>query len=114
LVRLPLLLTTSEAELISAIDYLVLAAAAGLLCKHVRTFAPILIALGFALALLYEIALLAENWRFVATLRGESSDTFFIIHHHPVLRYFALLGQCFAAIGLWWHALTIAKREKLA
>jgi hypothetical protein len=110
-VRVPLLLSTSEAEAISAITYLALAAAAGLLWKHVRTFAPFLIALGFALALLYEIALLVEDWQFVATLRGATGDTFFVIHHQPVLRYFALLGQCFAAIGLWWHTLTFAKRE---
>jgi hypothetical protein len=111
--RLPLLLTPPELEVISAIYYLVLTAVAGLLWKRVRNIAPILIALGFALALQYEAALLVENWQFAATLRAESSDTFFIIHQQPLLRYFALLGQCFAAIGLWWHTLTIAEREKV-
>ena len=108
-----MLLTTSEAEGPSAITYLVLAAAAGLFWKDVRTFARVLIALGFGLALLYEVVLLFEDWQSVATLHGESRDALFTIHQQPLLRYFALLGQCFAAIGLWWHTLMIAKPSKV-
>ena len=111
--RLDVFLTTFDIELISAVAYAILVAAGSLLWKRGRTHAAMLIAVGFALALLFEIASLVERWEFVARLRGNSNDTFFIVEHHAYWRYLALLGLCLAAVGLMWHAISSGKHGRV-
>jgi hypothetical protein len=95
---------------VSTLAYLALTAAGLILWWRTRSAASALVAVGFAMVLADQLALVIQDYQFNAILRGHAGDTFFIIHHHLILRYVALIGLCLAAVGLVWHAARVAAR----
>ena len=78
--------------------------AGALLWKRTRSLATALVAIGFALVLVDQIISLVEYIELNALVSGHYTDTLFIVQHHAVEQYVALVGLLVAAAGLLWHS----------
>jgi hypothetical protein len=86
--------------------YVSFTTAGALLWKRTRSLATALVAIGFALVLVDQIISLVEYIELTALVSGHSTDTLFIVQHHAVEQYVALVGLLVAAAGLLWHSVT--------
>ena len=84
--------------------YAVLTAAGVLLWRRSHSVATIMVAAGFAAALLGQIAQLFVSLKVDAVMRAHRDATFFLVQHHTVPHQVALAGLWAAALGLLWHA----------
>ena len=107
-------LTAYGFSVLSTIAYAVLTLAGFALWKRGRSVATALLTVGFAMILAVQLTLLIQDIQFRAILRGHSSDTLFIVHHHALLRYVELAGLWLAALGLVSYALGMSGRKHLA
>jgi hypothetical protein len=84
--------------------YAVFTAAGVLLWRRSHSVATILVAAGFAAALLGQIAELLVSLKVAAVMHTHRDGTFYLVGHHAVPHHVALAGVCTAAVGLLWHA----------
>lgn len=92
-----------------ALPVAALAVGGVLLWRRLRSVATLLVALGFAAALLGQVVDLIASFELSSMMRAHPDSTFFIVYHHgfPLLAHYAgLVGLWAAAAGLTWHAVT--------
>jgi hypothetical protein len=89
---------------ILVVPYAVLTAAGVLLWRRTRTVATIMVAGGFAAALLGQLAGLFVSVKVDAVMRAHRDATFFLVQHHAIPHQVAMAGLWAAALGLLWHA----------
>ena len=95
---------SSSTTWIMVAPYAVFTAAGVLLWRRSHSVATILVAGGFAAALLGQIAVLFVSLKVAAVMHTHRAETFYLVGHHAVLHHVALVGVCTAAVGLLWHA----------
>lgn len=88
--------------------YALLALAGALLWTRRRTFATLLIALGFAATLVGQAAGIYVSHDVGTAVRSHSDAALVLAHHHhvfPILTHYAtLVGLWTAALGMIWQA----------
>lgn len=84
--------------------YAILTAAGVLFWRRSHSLATAMVACGFAAALLGQLAGVFVSLEVDAVMQAHRDATFFVVQHHTVPRYVALVGLWIAAIGLLWHA----------
>jgi hypothetical protein len=89
---------------VSVVPYAVLTAAGVLLWRRSHSLATIMVAVGFAAALLGQIAGLFVSSKVDTVMRAHRDATFFLVQHHAIPHQAALAGLWAAALGLLWHA----------
>ena len=89
---------------ILVVPYALFTAAGVLLWRRSHSVATILVTVGFAAALLGQIAGLFASLKVDAVMRTHRDETFFLVEHHAVPHHVALVGLWAAAVGLLWHA----------
>ena len=91
-----------------AAPYALFAVAGTLLWTRRRTFATLLIALGFAATLVGQAAGIYVSHDVGAAVRSHQDAALVLTHHHhvfPILTHYAtLVGLWAAAVGMVWHA----------
>jgi hypothetical protein len=97
---------------LSAVPYALFTIAGALLWRRTRSAATALVALGFALVLLDQVISVVKYLEVTALLRGDSTDTLFIVQHHAVEQYIALVGLLVAAAGLVWHSVAYPSNRR--
>ena len=95
--------------LASALPVAALAAGGVLLWRRLGSVAALLVALGFAAALLGQVVDLIRSFELSSVMRAHPDSTFFVVYRLglPLLaHYVGLVGLWAAAAGLTWHAVT--------
>jgi hypothetical protein len=93
--------------LLFVLPYTILTTAGVLLWKRWRSFATFLVALGFAAALVGQVAGLFINLEFSAAMRTHPHGSPVDLHYHGfpwLTHHVGLFGIWAAAVGLLWHA----------
>ena len=102
------MLNTVPWYLVLAGPYVLLAVAGALLWTRRRSFATLLIALGFAATLVGEATAIYVSHDVGAAVRTHQDAALVLAHHHRVFsiltHYATLVGLWMAAVGLFWHA----------
>lgn len=104
--------TTLVSALLATLAYAVATVAGAVLWKRSHSLAAAMVAIGFALVLLEQVIALVQYFELSRLMYGHTADTLFIVHHHPFLRYVAVLGLWIAAVGLVRHSLTVPRRQR--